>query len=498
MPVRVRCPECDKVVNAPDAARGKAVKCPQCEARIKVPASDEEPSSKEKAAKPAKSSAKPAAKAPPAKKKPAPESDDFLAKLDLSRSEDHNTRVCPKCGAEVSEEDTECAICGVDLQTGGLGKTAKKARMKYADPNDFYGLAWKDGAAFVRENFGLVVKSWGNVVFLMACSTAAAGLAALFAKYDHTPSKVFFAVMAALASLGTYGWFLSLSAKVIHFTLDKKLVLDRTNFEIFTAMATGVSWVLWLVASAVPFSVIIIPIYLATRNSGPAVNYGVTAALTLFFACLPMPAVMAHRAMPINWMIWVSPLMWKVAAKTIGGTLYTWLVAFVTWLPVALCIGLEILVVKNFAVSMVEGLGVKDSGLAAMGDSIGFPLAGGSLGVVAASFVVLLVILLRLLTTFAFTVWAMYMLRVVAQYTYYNKRNLELISEVKQKKYVAKQVELGEDGEPIHKSNSAMVWGGGILGTILFYVIANVILYFVAPGYLLMPRPIAILLRLAN
>lgn len=494
MPVRVRCPECEKVVNAPDAARGKAVKCPQCQTRISVPASEEESSSKGKAAKPAaKSSVKPAAK-----KKAAPESDEFLAKLDLSRSEDRNTRVCPKCGTVVDEEDLECAACGVDLQTGGLGKTAKKARMKWADPNDFYPLAWKDGAAFVRENFQLIVKSWGNVVFLMACSAAAGGLGALFGKYGHTPSVIFFAVLAALASLGTYGWFLSLSAKVIHFTLDKKLALDRTNFEIFTAMATGVSWVIWFIASAIPFSVIIFPVYLFTKNSGDAVNYGVTAAVALFFVCLPMPAVMAHRAMPVNWMIWVSPLMWKVAVKTIGGVLYCWLVAFVTWLPVALCIALELFVAKKLAVGMLEGLGMKDSGLAAQAASAGFPMDTGSLGVVAASFVLLLVILLRLLTTFAYTVWAMYMLRVVAQYTFYNKRNLELISQVKEKKYVAKQVELGPDGEPIHKGNAGLVWGGGILGTILFYVIANVILYFVAPGYLLMPRPIAVLLRLVN
>ena len=40
MPVKVRCPTCEKVLNAPETARGKAIKCPGCETKVKVPAGD--------------------------------------------------------------------------------------------------------------------------------------------------------------------------------------------------------------------------------------------------------------------------------------------------------------------------------------------------------------------------------------------------------------------------------------------------------------------------
>ncbi len=40
MAVKVRCPTCERVLNAPDAARGKAVKCPDCETKVKVPSGD--------------------------------------------------------------------------------------------------------------------------------------------------------------------------------------------------------------------------------------------------------------------------------------------------------------------------------------------------------------------------------------------------------------------------------------------------------------------------
>ena len=40
MPVKVRCQSCEKVFAAPDAARGKLVKCPGCEGKVKVPAGD--------------------------------------------------------------------------------------------------------------------------------------------------------------------------------------------------------------------------------------------------------------------------------------------------------------------------------------------------------------------------------------------------------------------------------------------------------------------------
>src|SRR5580693_416033 len=101
MPVKVRCSECERVVNAPDRARGKAVKCPQCGKPIRVPVGTTAAAGKKAAAPPPSSSA-------------------MIANLDLDRLEDAQTRICPKCSAEVGAEDLECPECGITLATGLL------------------------------------------------------------------------------------------------------------------------------------------------------------------------------------------------------------------------------------------------------------------------------------------------------------------------------------------------------------------------------------------
>ena len=102
MPVKVRCQSCEKVFAAPDAARGKLVKCPGCEEKVKVPAGDGAKSG---------ATAKPAGKKPaPAKAKKDEHHDDHehaLKNLDLDGAEDENTRVCPKCGQYKGREVLE-------------------------------------------------------------------------------------------------------------------------------------------------------------------------------------------------------------------------------------------------------------------------------------------------------------------------------------------------------------------------------------------------------
>ena len=41
MPVKLKCTNCEKVLSVPDAARGKAVKCPECQTRLAVPEDDD-------------------------------------------------------------------------------------------------------------------------------------------------------------------------------------------------------------------------------------------------------------------------------------------------------------------------------------------------------------------------------------------------------------------------------------------------------------------------
>ena len=123
MPLKIKCNHCEKVLVVPDAARGKAVKCPACQGRIVIPAVSEASSPA-----PAKVSA---AKASASKPKPKKEkaivpvnSEEGLAKLDFSRAEDRNARICIKCGYDMKyqdEEDTECPQCGYASDAGGMG-----------------------------------------------------------------------------------------------------------------------------------------------------------------------------------------------------------------------------------------------------------------------------------------------------------------------------------------------------------------------------------------
>ena len=58
MPVKIRCGSCQKVLNAPDRARGKAIKCPNCEELVRVPSGDgKQPRRGKPKAQPKKSSA---------------------------------------------------------------------------------------------------------------------------------------------------------------------------------------------------------------------------------------------------------------------------------------------------------------------------------------------------------------------------------------------------------------------------------------------------------
>ena len=76
MPIKVRCEGCQTVLNVPDQAAGKAVKCNQCGGRVLVPGGESE-------------AAAPAQPRPKARSKAASENpDDVLFGVDLNRAED--------------------------------------------------------------------------------------------------------------------------------------------------------------------------------------------------------------------------------------------------------------------------------------------------------------------------------------------------------------------------------------------------------------------------
>lgn len=72
MPIIVYCKACAKKIRAPDAAIGKAGKCPRCNAEVPIPSTSEEGPPKGLPAQPDKDDAEDAPEAPPPASTPAP------------------------------------------------------------------------------------------------------------------------------------------------------------------------------------------------------------------------------------------------------------------------------------------------------------------------------------------------------------------------------------------------------------------------------------------
>lgn len=335
MPVKVKCPKCSKVLNAPEAARGKAVKCPGCESKVPVPATDGAPASGSTAKPATKSSAgKPVAKPAPIQK--TADDDDFLSGLDLGEVEDRESRICPKCGAPLDETATECPKCGTDPMTGGLGRTAKRKekirQMGGADPNEFYTTVWKDSWTFVKENKDLVFRTgmyWTILNLLLAGSAFMAGKMWIG---DKPPVAAFFGLVATISAMGIPGWYWHLSNEIVRKSLSKE-EMDRVNFDFFTAVALGFKSYIWSYVLALTLPI-------------PVVNL------------LVFPLAMIHMAMPYTYKAWIGWEMCKLLIQNIGQVLYWWVVLIAVQFPVIAITSVltYFFVAQNLALRLVNGL----------------------------------------------------------------------------------------------------------------------------------------------
>jgi len=233
MPVKVRCQSCEKVFAAPDAARGKLVKCPGCEEKVKVPAGDGAKSG---------ASGKPAGKkAPAAKAKKDEHHDDHehaLKNLDLDSAEDENTRVCPKCGQEIyDEEANDCPACGLNFETG-----LTKEKQKGIDPKLFFRVAFKDSKKFLMENQSLAVRTG---VYTLVYSLLNFGCFFMVTWCVSAPPRMFWNLLQFVTSMVPYGWLWFLNGEIIKATMEKRENMPRINFDMFTCVALGIKYVLW-------------------------------------------------------------------------------------------------------------------------------------------------------------------------------------------------------------------------------------------------------------
>ncbi len=340
MSVKVKCPECEKQLTVPDAARGKAVKCPNCQTRVAVPKDDESVV----ASKSTKSKSRD-------KKAAAVQDEAGLAGLDLRKAVDHEARVCPKCGYDMSllgddedEEITECPQCGWDTAEGGLGEKARKKQLKGPDPDKFYPGLWKNSWKFVGVNLMLSIRT-----FLYTGLASLILFISIFMYLYNAmwPPRIFFALLTFVSAMVIPGWFWYLDTEVIKLTLERRDKFKRLNFDFFLASALGVKFIIWNIVFAGPLLLApAVIVWLQYQNLGPVIS-----ALVMAIFYLPIflmwPIVLTHMTMPVSspgWMFWkVIPM-----AQRCLKPLLVWFSLFmVTNLPVLLIGGLTAVFTAN-------------------------------------------------------------------------------------------------------------------------------------------------------
>ena len=539
MPVKVRCGECEEVLSLPDRARGKKVRCPHCESPVKVPAG------KAGAAAPRKKASAAAGDT---------SGDDFLADLDLNRLEDRRSRVCPKCGADVPEDEFECPKCFVDIRTGKITeKRRKKLDRKGPDPADYYKTAWSDGWRYLQRNHKLALRTF---LYLTLFVVPGFGLLLLAVYFHRLPLKVFFSFLTLTSVLAAPGWLWFLWLEVLQGTLDKKPKLKRVGFDYFLNVSLGLKAIAWVLIFALPILLIPAGIGILLITNDNAVVGGIVIGL----GCLPLlplvPIGLAHMVMPVTWPGWVSPYCAKTFLKVPGPALYWLLFSSVALLPFIVSATVGGFVARRDTEDVINTVRLnatiykaqeeikeaadaraKASGHGTEVEPLNVPsvdklyelafdpavqrlmqpewipqiqAAKASLAVggvpslneitgVKFPFQKLIlpgVFLVLICATIAAGI--PFCMRMNGLFVHYFKRDLDLITMAREAKYVASDQKVDATGEPIKKSEvnvGKIVASVG--GTILFYAIANVVVYFASGGeYVLLPRPIARMLNL--
>jgi DNA-directed RNA polymerase subunit M/transcription elongation factor TFIIS len=443
MAVKVRCPGCQKVLTAPDEARGKAIKCPACETRVPIPSGS-------------------GGAAKPAKKKAASvvEDESGLASLDLRNVEDAEARVCPKCGHDMQyqdEEETECPKCGYDTASGGLGEKARKKRLKGPDPDKFYEGLWKKNWKFVFRNQGL---AWRTMIYTVIASLIMFGCAFAYLRIPMWPPRVFFGFCTLIAAMMIPGWLWFMDEQVIVGTLTKKDKLKRINFDFFLCSALGIKWVAWhlVFASLVLAIPGLIGLILTQFGGMPDFVLWICLGVGYLPVLAMLPIVMGHMVMPIQapgWMVWKVFPAW---IKTLKPTLLWLTLTLMLHLPVLGILATIAAVsgndVANIAQQMEENAETHRARVAAEAAPKKDAQAGQADPIAAREFHTVNYMPLILpgglwvLACVFLGFPALYSCRLNGQFVYFFREQLDLQALAKEYKYVAKVKPEDEEDKP--------------------------------------------------
>ncbi len=332
MPVKVRCRGCEKILNAPDKARGKVVKCPHCQTKLKVP----EGKAAEGKTAPAKRAAAKSAKREGAKslrKKAKKTSEllgdtDFFANLNVDQAEDTEHQICPYCATDLEEENDICPGCGMNVAIGQMDKReAKKRSRKGPDPALFYKGAWSDSTAFVKKHKSLALRTGSYLtIFIVLCWSC-------FFMNDYStkgPPKFFWACCTFVSAMGLPGWYFFLSMKIVEFSMSKEKKLDRIHFDFFQCVTLGMRTIFWPLVMLIPFLPLIgLVAWLGLRKGDFRATFIIVGILGIF-PLVVLPLAITHMTAKYTYKAWILWEMVKVFGKNIAPALYWVFLALVT------------------------------------------------------------------------------------------------------------------------------------------------------------------------
>lgn len=151
MPIRVAC-QCGQSLNVPDAAAGKAVKCPKCQQAVRVPAAATgTPTAAAKPATAKPGTPKTAANQPkPKSPAPAPQATSAGAPLaDLFESAGLKQRAgvfCPSCDEPSAPGTAICVKCGFNFNEG-----TKISGFQISNQKEFGNIRLNEAAASMKR-----------------------------------------------------------------------------------------------------------------------------------------------------------------------------------------------------------------------------------------------------------------------------------------------------------------------------------------------------------
>jgi hypothetical protein len=478
MAVQFKCRGCEEVLKAPDAARGKVMTCKGCGTKNKIPEG--------------KARAKSAAKGTkgPRKPPPKPAGDVDLFAGDLS-GEDTRYIVCQQCGEQFMDpgeeaEETTCPYCGFDYRSGTYTKEAKRGRIKArgkVDTTEFFDTAKGESLEFGKRHLSLAAKSG---LYVMVPSLLGLWFAYLVVYNGKQPPKVFFGFLAAVFALMPIGWLMSLTYQTIEVTLAGKDVIKRPVYDMFQCAANGVTFFALQVAYLLPAMLAMIGAYLYGEDQH---ELGLGLICLGPVLMLPVyPVILAHLAMPVSWPAWVFTKAMQLWVNVVGASFY-W-VAFTLLALLPGLIGLGVaggLFAEDVQAVMADvdynaKLGYEKY-LASRGEG---EEPAGEYREPAYDLLIPPAVITLVSLYLVGLVW-IYPARINGHMAYYFLKDLELIQEKAETKYVARERYVDEDG--ILRIKGAGDKGTGwIFAVIMVGIIVLNACYYFATGNVLLPE----------